>query len=129
MHRMKMSRAIGFIVGLLAFAGAHAIETMMWAAWFDDGHRAWFLNSGRAVAFTIACLFSGSFVGGWFQVSGFSIAAGALVGMVAVLFLKDDGAGTIFPIVLAAGGVLVAGVVLLGAWLGREIRQAIRSKR
>jgi hypothetical protein len=123
MHGVTMIRGTGFVAGLLAFAGAHAIETLMWSTWFESASSPWFLNSGRAAAFTLVCLLSVSLAAGWFRVPGVTIAAGAATGMVAVLFFKRGGAGTIFPIVLIVGGLVVAGATLLGAWLGWEARR------
>ena len=53
-----------------------------------EAHEPWFLNSGRAVAFTTACLFVTSLISGWLRLSGLMIAAGATTAMTVVLFLK-----------------------------------------
>jgi hypothetical protein len=82
------------------------------------------LNSGRAVAFTTASLFVGSLIAGWLRLSGWLFAAGAATAMTAVLFLKQGGPGTIFPIVIAAGTVFILAITLLGVWIGGEIRTA-----
>jgi len=114
-------RAVGFVAGLLTFAAAHAVEVLMWAAWFENAHEPWFLNSGRAVAFVMACLFVGGLIAGWLRLSGLMFAAGAATAMTVVLFLKHGGPGTIFPIVIAAGGLIIATASLLAVWLGSEI--------
>lgn len=116
-------RGAGFAAGLLIFVAAHEVEVLKWAAWFGGAHEPWFLNSGRAVAFTMACLFVGSLTSGWLRLSGLMIAAGAAAAMTAVLFLKEGGPGTIFPIVIAAGTVCILAITLLGAWIGGEIRR------
>ena len=55
--RHAMARWLGFVIGLLAFSLAHAIEVAKWAPWFGGAHAPWFLNSGRAIAFTLGvCL-------------------------------------------------------------------------
>ena len=118
-------RGAGFAAGLLIFVAAHEVEVLKWAAWFGGAHEPWFLNSGRAVAFTMACLFVGSLTSGWLRLSGLMIAAGAATAMMAVLFLKEGGPGTIFPIVIAVGTVSILAISLLGAWLGGEIRRVV----
>jgi len=120
-----MIRVTGFVAGLLGFAGAHIVETMMWTAWFDGAYSPWFLNSGRAAAFTVVCVFGASLAAGWFRLPAFTTAGGAVVSMAVVLFLKQDGAGTIFPIALGGGGLLIVGVTLLGVWVGSEVSQLI----
>jgi hypothetical protein len=120
-------RGFGVAYGLLTFAGAHAIETALWAAAFGGAHDPWFLNSGRAIVFTMACLFGTSVVAGLLGVPGLPITAGAVTAMVAVLFW--NGGSTIFPIVLAAGALLIAFSCLLGAWLGKEVAGLLRRRR
>jgi hypothetical protein len=110
-----------FAVGLLTFVGAHAIEVAKWAAWFGGAHAPWFLNSGRAVVFTLGCLFVVSVIAGVLRWSGVAVAAGSTTAMTAVLLFGD--AGTIFPIVLASGGLFIAATSLLGSWLGSEIKR------
>ena len=119
MTRHAMARWLGFVIGLLAFSLAHAIEVAKWALWFGGAHAPWFLNSGRAIAFTLGCVFAASLVAGVLRLSGATIAAGAATAMALVLLL--GGSGTIVPIVLAAGGLMLAAASLLGAWLGLEI--------
>jgi hypothetical protein len=114
-----MARWAGFVVGLLTFSGAHAIEVAKWAPWFGGAHAPWFLNSGRAIAFTLGCVFAASLIAGVLRLSGATIAAGAATAMTLVLLLGDS--GTIVPIVLAAGGLMLAAASILGAWLGLEI--------
>jgi hypothetical protein len=120
-------RAVGFAAGLLTFGAAHAVEVLKWAAWFGNAYEPWFLNSGRAVAFTMACLFLTSLISGWLRLSALMIAAGAATAMIAVLFLKEGGPGTIFPIVIVAGSVLILAITILGAWIGDEIRTTVQA--
>ncbi len=119
MTRHAMARWLGFVVGLLTFSGAHAIEVAKWALWFGGTHAPWFLNSGRAIAFTLGCVFAASLISGILRLPGAAIAAGAATAMTLVLLLGDS--GTLVPIVLAAGGLMLAAASLLGAWLGLEI--------
>ena len=119
MTRHAMARWLGFVIGLLAFSLAHAIEVAKWALWFGGAHAPWFLNSGRAIAFTLGCVFAASLLAGVLRLSGAMIAAGAATAMAFVLLL--GGSGTIVPIVLAAGGLMLAAASLLGAWLVLEL--------
>jgi hypothetical protein len=122
-NRNATHRAVGFAAGLLTFAAAHAVEVLKWAAWFGNAYEPWFLNSGRAVAFTMACLFVTSLISGWLRLSGLMIAAGAATAMAAVLFLKEGGPGTIFPIVIVAGSFFILATSMLGVWIGGEMRK------
>jgi hypothetical protein len=128
-NRNATHRAVGFAAGALTFAAAHAVEVLEWAAWFGSAHEPWFLNSGRAVAFTMACLFVTSLVSGWLRLSGLMIAAGAAAAMTVVMFLKEGGAGTIFPIAIAAGSVFILATSMLGVWIGAEVRTVARGDR
>ena len=127
MNRNATHRAVGFAAGALTFAAAHAVEVLEWAAWFGNAYEPWFLNSGRAVAFMMACLLVSSLIAGWLRLSGVMFAAGAATAMIAVLFLKEGGPGTIFPIVIAAGTAFILAVSLLGTWIGGEIRGLART--
>jgi hypothetical protein len=44
-----------------------------------------------------------------------------------VLFLKEGGAGTLFPIVIVAGSALMLAISMLGAWIGGEMRKTGQS--
>lgn len=127
-HRTKLA---GAGVGAAAFLAAHAIEVAGWRAWFGPQHEVWFLNSGRAAAFTAACLFAVAFVAAIASRArrdeaiayGGSPAAGAFVAMTAVLFAT--GPGTIFPIVLAFGAVFAIVTCVAGAVAGSTTRAAL----
>ena len=122
--------AIGFTVGLLTFVGAHAVEVARWSTWFDGQHAPWFLNSGRAVGFTMGCLFVAGAVesalrGSKLPVGGVAIALGAASAMTVVLMAGPG--STIFPIVLAIGGGLLLSSSLAGGLVGWAIRRTVRS--
>ena len=121
------ARWFGFALGLLTFVAAHAIEVFMWVPWFGGVHDPWFLNAGRAVAFTMGSLFVVGLIGGALRVSGLGIAAGAAVAMAVVLIW--GGGSSIFPIVLVAGGLLTLVSSTLGAWIGKELTNLTGSKR
>jgi hypothetical protein len=108
---------------------AHLIEAANWTTWFGGAYRPWFLNSGQAAAFTIGTLFLVSLIAGWFQLSGLLIGAGAILTMIAILFLGDDGPGTLFPSVVFAGALFIAGATWLGGWMGAEIGRWVYSRR
>ncbi len=98
----------------------------MWVPWFGGVHDPWFLNAGRAAAFTMGSLFAVSLIGGALRVSGLGIAAGAAAAMAVVLMW--GGGGSIFPIVLVAGGLLILVSSTLGAWIGKELINLTGSK-
>ena len=60
---------------------AHELEVILWPIWFGGAHDPWFLNSGRAIAFTMACLFGASFVSGILGLSGLTFTAGGITAM------------------------------------------------
>ena len=128
-----MSRWISFTVGAVTFLAAHVIEILRWSAWFGGGYQPWFLNSGAAVAFTLGCVFAASIAAALSDASarplrGVTMAVGSFAAMTIVMFLKEGGPGTIFPIVLAVGGVLILVSSTLGALLGREVRRAVKGR-
>src|SRR3954462_11850826 len=103
-----MRHVIGFIVGGIAFAAAHAIEARHWSDWFRGSYEPRFLNSGRAALFTLAvlwvvCAALAALNRSRHPVRGVAAGGGAFVAM-AVLLFSGPGPGTLFPIVLAAGG-------------------------
>ena len=122
----RRNRGWGFVWGLVAFALAHGIEVAAWTRWFGARHDPWFLNSGRALAFTIGWLFVSGLIGGALRLPGLAITAGAAAGMVAAL--AWNGGSTIFPIVLTIGGLSIAFACLLGAWIGKELAGLTRGR-
>jgi hypothetical protein len=131
---LLMRRCLGFILGALAFAAAHAVERAHWHDWFHGAYEPWFLNSGWAILFTVGAVAVASAVLAALASStqaarGLSIAAGAFVAMTAILFLKPGGPGTIFPIVMVAGGALLLFGSMIGAWAASRVRRAPRARR
>jgi hypothetical protein len=130
-----MLRVIGFVIGAAAFLAAHALEASHWSDWFNGQYDPWFLNSGRAILFTLGLLWVASTATAALtrsprQVSGLAIGGGTFVGMAVVLFTAPN-PGTLFPIVLGAGGVPLLCTSLAGAWAGTAIKCRTReaSKR
>lgn len=132
-----MIRWRGVIPGALTFLVAHAVVLAGWRTWFDPAgaHTAWFLNSGRAVAFTAICLVAGAAVAGAFGHdktfgdrlwTGLAFAIGAVVAMACVLFAGDG--GTIVPIVLGTGAIVALASGLAGAVAGGAVRTALTGR-
>lgn len=118
MIKHVMTRCLAVGLGAIGFVVAHAIEVAKWTAWFGGAEQPWFLNSGQAAMFTLGSLLIVGLLAGWFRLSSVMVAAGAFVAMTMTLLLIEGGPGTIFPIVLAGGGLLIVAVILLGGWLG-----------
>jgi hypothetical protein len=110
-------------IGAVTFVFAHVIEAAMWG-FFGGAHQPWFLNSGRAVAFTAACFFAaGLFVGaGGGRTApirhGVLLAIGGLLAAAAVL-LASVGAGNLFPIALTVGAAVLAASSIAGTIAAR----------
>jgi hypothetical protein len=114
------------VLGAAAFLAAHTVEVWAWRTWFAPaGHfAAWFLNSGRAVAFTGVCLFVVSAINSAFRsadqgeslIRGACFSGGAAAAMTVVLFVT--GPGTIWPIVLVSGAAIVAASAVSGSLVG-----------
>ncbi len=124
---MTRLRGLGVAAGLVAFLAAHAAEAAAWTTWFGGQYAPWFLNSGRAAAFTAGCVLVVSALFGAVErpgrpidavLTGTSVAAGAAISMIFVLFAWI-GPGTIFPIVLAFGLLILESAAVAGAVLGR----------
>src|SRR3989442_13295478 len=92
------------LLGAGSFVVAHLVEASWWTTWFRGVYAPWFLNSGRAVAFTAGCQFLASAIVSVADlrealVRSTSIAAGAVTAMVVVLAIV--GPGNLFPIAIA----------------------------
>src|SRR5215510_5025680 len=108
-----MIRSKLLFLGAATFLAAHAVEVAGWKSWFYGVYAPWFLNSSRAVAVTAgALMIAGAIVAlttpdrtGWL-VAGLNLAAGAMAAMIVVLF--SVGPGTLFPIAITIGAMVVA---------------------
>lgn len=119
------------IAGGLTFLATHAVEIEAWP-WFDPAGASapWFLNAGRAVAFTAGSLVlvgagAGAIASSSSQaaiVRGGYIAAGAIMAMTVALFAR--GAGTLFPIALVFGAVVAITSSVCGALVGWRLASA-----
>jgi hypothetical protein len=85
-----------------------------------------FLNSGRGVAAVgLVCAMAGALIGFGRQHKlreAAMAAGGAVLAMIAVLF--SIGPGTIFPIVIVFGTVIIAAATAAGTGVGVEVRRA-----
>ena len=113
------------LLGALAFLAAHLLGRAVWP-WLDGGRcePAWFLNAAGGVALTAALLFlAAALRTGAAAVDrrralqrGIDVAIGAAGAMVAVLFAI--GPGTLFPLAIAIGALVIAGSAVAGALAG-----------
>jgi hypothetical protein len=123
-----MIRWTSVLAGGAAFLAAHLVQTLGWRTWFHGTFEPWFLNSGRAVAFTAALLAVATAVVSTSDrresiIRGANVAAGAVAAMIVVLSVI--GPGNLFPIVVAIGAaILVAsgGAGVLAGWGLRRAR-------
>jgi hypothetical protein len=119
-------RLTAFLSGAAAFTAAHVVEVIAWRDVFAPvgDYPPWFLNAGRAVAFTAACLFCVSIAHTWvarsvrhsWMVAAASLTVGAIVAMTVILALS--GPGTIFPLALAIGALIAAAACGSGVLIG-----------
>ena len=123
MKTTNTDRGLAFVLGLMTFLSAHIVSVAMWSVWFGGTHDPWFLNSGKAAAFTMGWLFGVSLIGGVLGLPGLMVAAGAATAM--AIALMWVGGSTIFPIVLVGGGALILVSTMLGAWIGSQIGKVV----
>ena len=124
-----MFRLTAFLSGAAAFTAAHVVEVIAWRDVFAPvgDYPPWFLNAGRAVAFTAACLFCVSIAHTWvarsvrhsWMVAAASLTIGAVVAMTVVLALS--GPGTIFPLALGIGALIAAAACGSGGLIGARL--------
>jgi hypothetical protein len=131
--RNTSSVAAHIVGGSVAFAAAQLLLFLLAgqnaAPAIDNS--AWFLNSGRGVLITTIVLalaaaamgLGSSPPGLWSATVAFS--GGAAAAMVVVLFAL--GPGTIFPIVIAIGMVIIAVAAITGAVIARSVRSRFGS--
>lgn len=112
---MKLERAIGVVVGVVAFGLAHWMETSTsLRATLSPNPlvRPWFTNASGTVLFTAALVAVAAVVHAISAVGrraalgrGTTVGAGALVAMFALML--QMGIGTLGPIVFIVGGVVL----------------------
>src|SRR5256885_6315896 len=99
-----MPHLTGFVIGAVAFVAAHALEASHWSDWFNGEYEPWFLNSGRAVLFTLGLLWMASALTAALATSprpvrGLAMCGGAFVAKAGVLF-HGPSPGPPFPVPL-----------------------------
>jgi len=130
-----MIRWKSVLLGAIAFLAAHLIESAAWTTWFHGEYAPWFLNSGRAVAFTAGLLLiiglaAGINTFGWrdSMITAGSVLAGAVAVMIVVLFAV--GPGTLFPIAIVIGVAVLGVSSAAGVFAGSALRSGLsRSSR
>ena len=129
---MNTLRWRAILSGAAAFLLAHNLERVMWTTWFTDAQSMvpWFLNSGRAVALTVACVFVAEVLSGAgerdrreLMLHAANVSGGAIVALIFALFAS--GPGTIAPLVIIIGGALV----IAGAFAGTLVVRALAARR
>ena len=120
-------------LGALVFAACHGVEVVYWRDWFAPAgdFPPWFLNANRAVLFTAAASFSLGVLSGIVRHASFDDAlrrvAYACVGELAAFGggLIATGVGTIFPIVLAVGALVLVSCALFGSAFGWGLAELV----
>lgn len=117
------------LLGFVVFVAAHVVEVYAWNQWFhpDVAVSPWFLNSGRAVAFTAAALFFATVATRALQANspdtilalGVNAAAGAIAGMLIVMVASIR--GTLFPIVFVVGALVCTAAAIAGVAVGAVV--------
>jgi uncharacterized membrane protein len=130
-----MIRWKSVLLGAIAFLAAHVVESAAWTTWFHGEYAPWFLNSGRAVAFTAGSLLIIGLVAGintsaWrdSMITAGNFLAGAVAAMIVVLFAV--GPGTLFPIAIVIGVAVLGVSSAAGVFAGSALRSGLsRSSR
>ena len=88
-----MLRWTSLVLGAATFLAAHAVERAMWTSWFSAEWKPFFMNSGRAVAFTAACVLIAGLVAALLArdrrdalIHAGNVAAGAAAVMIHIVF-------------------------------------------
>jgi hypothetical protein len=115
-----MLRWTSLVLGAATFLAAHAVEVVRWTAWFSPKWRPFFMNSGRAVAFTAACTLIAGLLAGIFAkdrrdalIHAGNVTAGAAIVMTFLIFWPEP--GRLFPIAIIFGIAILAVGSFLGA--------------
>src|SRR4029453_8034602 len=115
-----MLRWTSLVLGAATFLAAHAVEWALWRSWFSAEWEPFFMNSGRAVAFTAACVLVGGVLAALLArdrrhalIHAGNVTAGAAAVMILTLF--SAGPGTLFPIAIVLGIAILAVASSLGA--------------
>lgn len=124
-HVLTRQRAIGIVIGALAFGLAHWLITGAWLRetltpdpmirpWFTNSTGAVLLTGGIVAAAALAAAIGAADRRGAFQ-RGVTVGVGAIVGLLAVMMRM--GAGNLGPIVFIVGGAVLLAAGAAGGGL------------
>ena len=115
-----MLRWTSLALGAATFLAAHAVERAFWRSWFSAEWEPFFMNSGRAVALTAACILIAGLLAALLArdrrdalIHAGNVTAGSAAVMILTLF--STGPGTLFPIAIVIGIAILAAGSYLGA--------------
>ena len=123
-----MKRLAAVIAGAVTFLAVHAILVRTWPVWSSgaDGFAPWFMNSGRAVLLAAAVFLAVSAICGATlsepraesaAMTAGHVTIGAVLVMIGVLFRLPGGPGTLFPVAIVVGALVIGGASVTGAVL------------
>ena len=135
-----MKRWTAVISGAVTFLAPHAILVRAWPAWSGGANEfaPWFMNSGRGIVLAAVAFFAvGAICGATLSdpqpesaaATGGYISLGAVPVMIVVLFRIPGGPGTLFPIAIVLGALLIGGMSLFGAAAGAFGRMLFAERR
>lgn len=117
-------------IGAVTFVALHLLLVAAWQRWFNGGNSLapWFMNSTPTVVLTLVVFAAvGAVVGdgaGANVASAALVATGGAVPMLLVLFTRRGGPGTLFPIAIFVGWLLL----FVGATLGSGLAWLVRHR-
>jgi hypothetical protein len=120
-------------MGGAAFLAANAFV----GAAHVGGRQPWFFSALPSAILTSAIMFAAAAIAGWRTaaplseavMSGVLLAVGAAVPLAITLFTNPNGPGTLFPLAIMFGSVLLACVSVAGAVGGWLVRRLFRGAR
>jgi hypothetical protein len=122
------------LVGAVAFVGLHEALTASWQTWFDSGagHSPWFLNTVDAVLAAAIVFFVVGLATSLLiperrveetSLGACQLVAGATVPMIATLAVSPEGPGSLAPLVVAIGIIVLLVPTVAGALAGFAARR------
>jgi hypothetical protein len=122
------------LIGAVAFVGFHETLGAAWQTWFDSGsgHSPWFLNTfdavlAAAIVFFIIGLITSLLIPASrveeASLGACQLVAGATVPMIATLATLPEGPGSLAPLVVAVGIVVLLVPSVAGALAGFAARR------
>ena len=122
------------LVGAVAFVGFHQALAATWQTWFDGGggHSPWFLNLSdavlaAAVVFFIVGLATSVLIAEprveETSLGACQLVAGAAVPMIATLATLPEGPGSLAPLAMVVGIIVLLVATVAGALVGFAVRR------